>query len=128
MCHVSPDSRAPLSAPHAEAGHEGGRVTVTARGACRHGLLDRGEVVCGEAQPGAYLREERLLAAQVMLCDQRYARSETSRIAAAVGPLDLRTFERAFLRQYGVTPAGWRRQHGRAGAPPAPVLQEVPPH
>jgi transcriptional regulator GlxA family with amidase domain len=76
--------------------------------------------------PGAYLREQRLLAAQVMLSDQRYARLGMSRIAAAVGFLDLRTFERAFLRLNGMTPAAWRREH-RAGSEPAPALQESPP-
>ncbi|GAA3104501.1 helix-turn-helix domain-containing protein [Pseudonocardia yunnanensis] len=78
--------------------------------------------------PGAYLREQRLLAAQVMLSDQRYTRLGMSRIAAAVGFRDLRTFERAFLRAYGMTPAGWRREHGRTASAPASVLQEVPPH
>ena len=72
------------------------------------------------------LREQRLLAAQVMLSDQRYARLGMSRIAAAVGFLDLRTFERAFLRLNGMTPAAWRREH-RAGSEPAPALQESPP-
>ncbi|GAA1183520.1 helix-turn-helix domain-containing protein [Pseudonocardia alaniniphila] len=61
--------------------------------------------------PGAYLREQRLLAAQAMLSDPRYARLGTSSIAAAVGIHDRSTFERAFRRQYGTTPAGWRREH-----------------
>ncbi|MCH6166547.1 helix-turn-helix domain-containing protein [Pseudonocardia alaniniphila] len=61
--------------------------------------------------PGAFLREQRLLAAQAMLSDPRYARLGTSSIAAAVGIRDLSTFERAFRRQYGTTPAGWRREH-----------------
>jgi AraC-like DNA-binding protein len=34
-----------------------------------------------------------------------------SSIAAAVGIHDLNTFERAFRRQYGTTPARWRREH-----------------
>jgi transcriptional regulator GlxA family with amidase domain len=61
--------------------------------------------------PGAYLREQRLLAAQVMLSDPRCARLGTSDIAGAVGFANLRTFERAFHRQYGMTPAGWRCEH-----------------
>jgi AraC-like DNA-binding protein len=61
--------------------------------------------------PGAYLREQRLLAARTMLSDQRHAWRRMSDIAAAVGFLDLSTFERAFRRQYGTTPAGWRREH-----------------
>jgi AraC-like DNA-binding protein len=69
--------------------------------------------------PGAYLREQRLLAAQTMLSDPRHCRLGTSDIAAAVGFLDLRTFERAFRRQYGMTPGGWRREHLHAGSAPA---------
>jgi AraC-like DNA-binding protein len=69
--------------------------------------------------PGAYLREERLLAARAMLSDPRYARFGMSDVAAAVGILDRGTFERAFRRQYGTTPAGWRREHLRAGSAPA---------
>ncbi|WP_433287621.1 helix-turn-helix domain-containing protein [Pseudonocardia sp. CA-142604] len=65
--------------------------------------------------PGAYLREQRLLAARGMLSDPRRARLPISRIAVAVGFLDLSTFERAFRRQYGMTPAAWRREHLRPG-------------
>jgi transcriptional regulator GlxA family with amidase domain len=61
--------------------------------------------------PGAYLREQRLLAARTMLSDPRYDRLSISSVAAAVGYLDLNTFERAFRRQYGTTPARWRREH-----------------
>ncbi|WP_433297003.1 helix-turn-helix domain-containing protein [Pseudonocardia sp. CA-142604] len=61
--------------------------------------------------PGAYLREQRLLAARSMLSDPRYAGLGMASIAAAVGIHDLTTFERAFRRQYGTTPAGWRREH-----------------
>ncbi|WP_433291593.1 helix-turn-helix domain-containing protein [Pseudonocardia sp. CA-142604] len=65
--------------------------------------------------PGAYLREQRLLAAQMMLSDPRYALFGVSRVAAAVGFRDLSTFDRAFRRQYGTTPASWRREHLRPG-------------
>jgi AraC-like DNA-binding protein len=65
--------------------------------------------------PGAYLREQRLLAAEAMLADPRYARLGISRIAAAVGFLDLSTFERAFRRQYGTTPTGCRHEHLGSG-------------
>ena len=61
--------------------------------------------------PGAYLREQRLLAARTMLSDPRYAPFGLSSIAAAVGFRDLNSFERAFRRQCGTTPAGWRREH-----------------
>jgi AraC-like DNA-binding protein len=61
--------------------------------------------------PGAYLREQRLLAARTMLSDPRHGWLRLPDIAAAVGFLELSTFERAFRRQYGTTPAGWRREH-----------------
>jgi AraC-like DNA-binding protein len=61
--------------------------------------------------PGAYLREQRLHAAQAMLSDRRHCWLRTSDIAAAVGFLELRTFERAFRRQFGMTPTCWRREH-----------------
>ena len=64
--------------------------------------------------PGAYLREQRLLAAKAMLSDPRYARLGMSSIAAAVGFRDLTTFERAFRRQHGTTPASWRRERLRS--------------
>jgi AraC-like DNA-binding protein len=61
--------------------------------------------------PGAYLREQRLLAAQAMLSDPRNARLGVADIAASVGFVERRTFLRAFRRQYGMTPASWRRAH-----------------
>jgi transcriptional regulator GlxA family with amidase domain len=61
--------------------------------------------------PGAYLREQRLLAARAMLSDPRRSRLRVSDIADAVGFLGARTFERAFRRQYGMTPGSWRREH-----------------
>jgi AraC-like DNA-binding protein len=77
--------------------------------------------------PGAYLREQRLLAAQAMLSDPRYARLGISDIAAAVGFLDRSTFERAFRRQYGMTPGGRRREHRHSGLAPATQKQEMHP-
>ena len=50
-----------------------------------------------------------------MLSDPRHGRLAISSIAAAVGFLDLSAFERAFRRQYGTTPAGWRREQLRSG-------------
>jgi AraC-like DNA-binding protein len=77
--------------------------------------------------PGAYLREQRLLAAQVMLSDPRHARLGTSDIAAAVGFLEPRTFERAFRRQYGMAPGCWRHEHCHSGSASANRMQEAPP-
>ncbi|WP_433287534.1 helix-turn-helix domain-containing protein [Pseudonocardia sp. CA-142604] len=68
--------------------------------------------------PGAYLREQRLLAAQAMLSDPRYDRAIAG-IAAAVGFRDLSTFVRAFRRRFGTTPTGWRREY-LAGMLPRP--------
>ncbi|WP_420852512.1 helix-turn-helix domain-containing protein [Pseudonocardia alaniniphila] len=69
--------------------------------------------------PGTYLREQRLLAAQTLLSDPRYARIDVSNIAAAVGFVDLRGFERAFRRRFGTTPGAWRREHHQARSTPA---------
>jgi AraC-like DNA-binding protein len=77
--------------------------------------------------PAAYLREQRLLAAQVMLPDPRHARLATSDIAATAGFLDRRTFERAFRRQYGMTPGNWRSEHCHSGPAPAIPNEEMPP-
>jgi AraC-like DNA-binding protein len=68
--------------------------------------------------PGAYLREQRLLAAQAILSDPRYTWLGTADIAAAVGFCERRTFERAFRRQYGMTPTSWRRAHRHPESPP----------
>lgn len=59
--------------------------------------------------PGGYIREQRLLAARAMLSDPRYRDATIAEIAAAVGFLEPRTFERAFRRQFGSTPGLWRR-------------------
>ncbi|WP_433298970.1 AraC family transcriptional regulator [Pseudonocardia sp. CA-142604] len=39
-------------------------------------------------------------------------------MAASAGSLDLSTFERAFRRQYGTSPAAWRREYRHPGSPP----------
>jgi AraC-like DNA-binding protein len=78
--------------------------------------------------PGVYLREQRLLAAQAMLSDPRYARLSMPDIAASVGFVECRTFLRAFRRQYGTTPASWRRAHCHSGTAPAVLEKEIPPH
>lgn len=60
--------------------------------------------------PGAYIRERRLSAARALLSAPRYDTRAVADIAAAVGFTELRTFERAFRRQYGTAPARWRRE------------------
>ncbi|GAA1223185.1 helix-turn-helix domain-containing protein [Pseudonocardia alaniniphila] len=77
--------------------------------------------------PASYLREQRLLAAQAMLADPRHARLATSDIAAVAGFVDRRTFERAFRRQYGMTPGNWRRERCRSGSASATLEEEMPP-
>jgi transcriptional regulator GlxA family with amidase domain len=52
-----------------------------------------------------------LIAAREMLSDPRHLAHSVAEIGIAVGLCELRTFERAFLRQFGTTPAGWRRDH-----------------
>jgi AraC-like DNA-binding protein len=76
--------------------------------------------------PGAYLREQRLLAAQAMLSDPRNARLGVADIAASVGFVERRTFLRAFRRQYGMTPASWRRAHCHSGSASAAMEEEMP--
>jgi transcriptional regulator GlxA family with amidase domain len=76
--------------------------------------------------PGAYLRGQRLLAAQAMLSDPRHAWLRPSDIAAAVGFLGRRTFDRAFQRQYGMTPSGWRRENCHSGSAPATLGEKIP--
>jgi AraC-like DNA-binding protein len=75
--------------------------------------------------PAAYLREQRLIATQAMLSDPRYAWLSTTDIAAAVGFADPRTFQRAFRRQYGMTPASWRREHRYSGPAPAALKEAM---
>jgi AraC-like DNA-binding protein len=77
--------------------------------------------------PGAYLRQQRLLAAQVMLSDPRCARLGVSEIAAAVGFVNLRTFERAFRREYGMAPGGWRYEYCHSVSARASLEQEMSP-
>lgn len=77
--------------------------------------------------PGAYLREQRLLAARAMLSDPRFARLGMSDVAAAVGFSARSTFERAFRRHYGMTPGGWRREYLHSGATPTSQPQKTHP-
>jgi AraC-like DNA-binding protein len=77
--------------------------------------------------PGAYLREQRLLAARAMLSDPRYARLCISDVAGAVGFLERRSFELAFRRECGMTPGAWRREHLRVATGPATAPQKNSP-
>ncbi|GAA4586226.1 helix-turn-helix domain-containing protein [Planotetraspora phitsanulokensis] len=67
--------------------------------------------------PGAYIREQRLLRARTMLSDPKHDLRPVSDIGAAVGLGELRTFERAFQRQFGMTPARWRQEHRTLDTP-----------
>jgi AraC-like DNA-binding protein len=48
-----------------------------------------------------------------------------SDIAAPVGFLDSRPFERALRRQYGMTPSGRRCEHCHSESDPANLKQEM---
>jgi AraC-like DNA-binding protein len=78
--------------------------------------------------PGAYLREQRLLAAQAMLADPRHDLLPVAAIAATTGFGDPRTFERAFRRRYGTTPGSWRFERSAVPEPavPEPAVPEPP--
>jgi transcriptional regulator GlxA family with amidase domain len=47
-------------------------------------------------------------------------------IATAAGFLDRRTFERAFRRQYWMTPGSRYLEHRHAGSAPATLKEEMP--
>ncbi|WP_425570614.1 helix-turn-helix domain-containing protein [Pseudonocardia adelaidensis] len=68
----------------------------------------------------------RLLAHRLLGRHPRYAHLGVSGIAAVVGFRDLRTFERAFRRRYGMTPRECRCAHRRSGSAPATRKQEMP--
>lgn len=60
--------------------------------------------------PSAFIRSERLRAAQNILANPRNAELSISKIAASTGFADVRTFERAFRREFGITPGAWRHE------------------
>ena len=62
--------------------------------------------------PAAFIRAERLRAAHRELTDPRQSGRPVAVIAARCGFLDRTTFTRAFVRQYGVTPAQARAAGG----------------
>jgi AraC-like DNA-binding protein len=63
-----------------------------------------------DTTPGAFIREQRLLAAQAMLSDSRNNGRPVLEIAASVGFGEITTFERAFRRAYGMSPGRWRHE------------------
>lgn len=86
-------------------------LTVSTLARRHHISIRRTHLLFGRigTTPGAYMREQRLAAAKAMLADPRFARRSVAEIAVEVGILELRTFERAFVRRYGLTPTQWRR-------------------
>jgi AraC-like DNA-binding protein len=66
----------------------------------------------GGGTPAAYLRALRLRAAQRALADPGRRGHTVARIAASVGFREVRSFERAFTREFGMSPGAYRRMHG----------------
>jgi AraC-like DNA-binding protein len=58
--------------------------------------------------PAAFIRAQRLQAAHRALSDPRQAHRTTAGIATQYGFADRTTFTRAFVREYGITPAELR--------------------
>lgn len=86
-------------------------LTVTELARRHHVSVRQVHVVFARAgtTPAGFVRLQRLAAARQLLADPAGARRTIAGVAAAVGFSELRTFERAFQRQYGTTPARWRR-------------------
>ncbi|GAA4557736.1 helix-turn-helix domain-containing protein [Planotetraspora kaengkrachanensis] len=93
------------------------RLTVAELARRHHVSVRHAHVLFGRigVTPGAYIREQRLLRARAMLSDPKHDARPVSDIGAAVGLGELRTFERAFQRQFGMTPARWRHEHRTLG-------------
>ncbi|MEY9968489.1 AraC-like DNA-binding protein [Streptacidiphilus sp. MAP12-16] len=58
--------------------------------------------------PADFIRTERLIAARRLLADPAQPSRTVAAVAASVGFSELRTFERAFRREHGLTPSQWR--------------------
>jgi AraC-like DNA-binding protein len=65
--------------------------------------------------PADFIRGERLVVARQLLADSTPPQRTVAAIAGSVGFAELRTFERAFQREYGMTPAQWRNDLPRPG-------------
>jgi transcriptional regulator GlxA family with amidase domain len=99
------------------------RLTVAELARRHHVSVRQAHAVFAEAgdTPGAFLREQRLRAARAALADPRYRDRPVSGVAAAAGFAELRTFERAFHREYGMAPGQWRGRHLRPPLDPFPA-------
>jgi AraC-like DNA-binding protein len=98
-------------------GHLGDRRLSVAELARRHHVSERHVHALFArigATPGGFIREQRLLAARSMLANPGNDTRSVADIAAVAGFAGLTTFERAFRRQYGMTPGRWRREHRAA--------------
>jgi AraC-like DNA-binding protein len=89
------------------------RLTVDELARRHHLSVRRLYAVFGamDVTPAAFIREQRLAGAKRLLLDRRYDRRSIAGIAELAGFGEMRTFERAFRREYGVTPGRWRREH-----------------
>ncbi|WP_312034640.1 AraC family transcriptional regulator [Actinoplanes sp. TBRC 11911] len=65
-----------------------------------------------DVTPAAYVRRQRLQAGRDMLVDPRHIGMSIGRVAAMAGFSQVRTFNRAFLREFGTTPSDWRHDPG----------------
>ncbi len=79
-------------------------------GVCRSVFAERFTHLVGEP-PMRYLAGWRMRVAAHMLREERHS---VGRTAFAVGYESEAAFSRAFKREYGVAPAGWRREFGKA--------------
>ncbi|NMO51457.1 helix-turn-helix domain-containing protein [Actinoplanes sp. TBRC 11911] len=86
---------------------------LTVDGLARHHHISARHVytlfAATDSTPSMYIRQQRLNAARSMLANPKNADLAVGKIAARVGFTDVRTFERAFQRQFGATPGAWRR-------------------
>ena len=105
---------------------KGGTVATLVKGERQAGPIEDAALHLESFRGAATFSSEAYIEASRALFP-RYARLGTSDIAAAVGFVNLRTFERAFRRQYGITPSGWRYAHCYPRSTAATLKQEMPP-
>ncbi|MFZ2526864.1 MAG: helix-turn-helix domain-containing protein [Rhodococcus sp. (in: high G+C Gram-positive bacteria)] len=82
------------------------------RVAAANGISVRGltALFAPDDSPAAFLRRERLRRARSDLADPRWISTPVSTIGARWGFLDASTFGRAFRREFGSSPAGYRAE------------------